>query len=289
MISYCLLYERYLDMNILYTIVFWVIIFGVCGLFAWDWIQRNVNAPQNEDQFMELYRRMPWDLEDCDYEKAKELLRDYLDQNTWERNIWIDTKDFFEGFEGKYVNKVVIGLIDDMRKENEYPCVVFLASSDITAISSNSNEFYKNKSKIRYAKFTDRYYNMEINPAMGVNVTGSPGTSIVQGSKKVSIHNNKLSTDNSSIVVQILEQIERRAYKVTDKRERRVLEDVAEILNQGQYPSQNEIDELTSDVKKRPAALNILRDIASTFSRETTKVASSEVARWFINWVSNLA
>ena len=57
-------------MNILYTIVFWVIIFGVCGLFAWDWIQRNVNAPQNEDQFMELYRRMPWDLEDCDYEKA---------------------------------------------------------------------------------------------------------------------------------------------------------------------------------------------------------------------------
>ena len=214
-------------MNILYTIVFWVIIFGVCGLFAWDWIQRNVNAPQNEDQFMELYRRMPWDLEDCDYEKAKELLRDYLDQNTWERNIWIDTKDFFEGFEGKYVNKVVIGLIDDMRKENEYPCVVFLASSDITAISSNSNEFYKNKSKIRYAKFTDRYYNMEINPAMGVNVTGSPGTSIVQGSKKVSIHNNKLSTDNSSIVVQILEQIERRSYKVTDKLERRVLEDGA--------------------------------------------------------------
>lgn len=61
------------------------------------------------------------------------------------------------------------------------------------------------------------------------------------------------------------------------------------LLNRGQYPSQNEIDELTSDVKKRPAALNILRDIASTFSRETTKVASSEVARWFINWVSNFA
>ena len=278
--------ERYLDMNVLYTIAFWVIIVGVCALFAWDWIQRNVNAPQNEEQLMELYRRIPWDLEDCDYEKVKELLRDYLDHNTWERNIWIDTKYFFEGFEGKYVNKVVIGLIDDMRKENEYPCVVFLPSSDITA--TPSNEFYKNKSKIRYAKFTDRYYNMEINPAMGVNVTGSPGTSIVHGSKKVSIHNNNLSTDNSSIVVQILEQIERRAYKVTDKRERRVLEDVAEILNQGQYPSQNEIDELTSDVKKRPAALNILRDIASTFSRETTKVASSEVARWFINWVSNL-
>ena len=131
-------------MNVLYTIAFWVIIVGVCALFAWDWIQRNVNAPQNEEQFMELYRRRPWDLEDCDYEKVKELLRDYLDHNTWERNIWIDTKYFFEGFEGKYVNKVVIGLIDDMRKENEYPCVVFLPSSDITA--TPSNEFYKNKS-----------------------------------------------------------------------------------------------------------------------------------------------
>ena len=36
-------------MNVLYTIAFWVIIVGVCALFAWDWIQRNVNAPQNED------------------------------------------------------------------------------------------------------------------------------------------------------------------------------------------------------------------------------------------------
>ena len=279
--------ERYLDMNILYTIAFWVITVGVCAWFVWDWIQRNVNAPQNKDQFIELYRRMPWDLEDYDYDKCKELLRGYLDKNTYERNIWIDTKYFFEGFESKYVNKVLIGLMDDMLQENEYPCVDFLPSSDINAIPSN--EFYRNKSKIRYAQFTDRYYNMAINPVMGVNVKDSPGTSIVQGSKKVSIHNNNLSTDNSSIVVQILEQIERRAYKVTDKRERRVLEDVAEILNQGQYPSQNEIDELTSDVKKRPAALNILRDIASTFSRETTKVASSEVARWFINWVSNFA
>lgn len=274
-------------MNILYIIAFWVIIIGVGAWFAWDWIQRNVYAPQDENQFMELYQRMSWDLEDYDYEKAKELLRDYLDHNTWESNIWIDTKYFFEGFEGKYVNKVVIGLIDDMRKENEYPCVVFLPSSDITA--TPSNEFYKNKSKIRYAKFTDRYYNMEINPAMGVNVTGSPGTSIVQGSKKVSIHNNNLSTDNSSIVVQILEQIERRAYKVTDKRERRVLEDVAEILERGNYPSPDEIDELTSDVEKRPAALNILRDTAAIFSQEATKVASSEVAKWFINWVGGLA
>ena len=278
--------ERYLDMNILYTIAFWVITVGVCAWFVWDWIQRNVNAPQNKDQFIELYRRMPWDLGDYDYDKCKELLRGYLDKNTYERNIWIDTKYFFEDFESKYVNKVFIGLMDDMLQENKYLCVDFLPSSDINAIPSN--EFYRNKSKIRYAKFTDRYYNMAINPVMGVNVKDSPGTSIVQGSKKVSIHNNNLSTDNSSIVVQILEQIERRAYKVTDKRERRVLEDVAEILNQGQYPSQNEIDELTSDVKKRPAALNILRDIASTFSRETTKVASSEVARWFINWVSNL-
>ena len=279
--------ERYLDMNILYTIAFWVITVGVCAWFVWDWIQRNVNAPQNKDQFIELYRRMPWDLGDYDYDKCKELLRGYLDKNTYERNIWIDTKYFFEDFESKYVNKVFIGLMDDMLQENKYLCVDFLPSSDINAIPSN--EFYRNKSKIRYAKFTDRYYNMAINPVMGVNVKDSPGTSIVQGSKKVSIHNNNLSTDNSSIVVQILEQIERRAYKVTDKRERRVLEDVAEILNQGQYPSQNEIDELTSDVKKRPAALNILRDIASTFSRETTKVASSEVARWFINWVSNFA
>ena len=278
--------ERYLDMNILYTIAFWVITVGVCAWFVWDWIQRNVNAPQNKDQFIELYRRMPWDLGDYDYDKCKELLRGYLDKNTYERNIWIDTKYFFEDFESKYVNKVFIGLMDDMLQENKYLCVDFLPSSDINAIPSN--EFYRNKSKIRYAKFTDRYYNMAINPVMGVNVKDSPGTSIVQGSKKVSIHNNNLSTDNSSIVVQILEQIERRAYKVTDKRERRVLEDVAEILNQGQYPSQNEIDELTSDIKKRPAALNILRDIASTFSRETTKVASSEVARWFINWVSNL-
>ena len=279
--------ERYLDMNILYTIAFWVITVGVCAWFVWDWIQRNVNAPQNEDQFMELYRRMPWDLGDYDYDKCKELLRGYLDKNTYERNIWIDTKYFFEDFESKYVNKVFIGLMDDMLQENKYLCVDFLPSSDINAIPSN--EFYRNKSKIRYAKFTDRYYNMAINPVMGVNVKDSPGTSIVQGSKKVSIHNNNLSTDNSSIVVQILEQIEHQAYKVTDKRERRVLEDVAEILNRGQYPSQNEIDELTSDVKKRPAALNILRDIASTFSRETTKVASSEVARWFINWVSNFA
>ena len=274
-------------MNILYTIAFWVITVGVCAWFVWDWIQRNVNAPQNKDQFIELYRRMPWDLEDYDYDKCKELLRGYLDKNTYERNIWIDTKYFFEDFESKYVNKVFIGLMDDMLQENKYLCVDFLPSSDINAIPSN--EFYRNKSKIRYAKFTDRYYNMAINPVMGVNVKDSPGTSIVQGSKKVSIHNNNLSTDNSSIVVQILEQIEHQAYKVTDKRERRVLEDVAEILNRGQYPSQNEIDELTSDVKKRPAALNILRDIASTFSRETTKVASSEVARWFINWVSNFA
>lgn len=279
--------ERYLDMNILYTIAFWVITVGVCAWFVWDWIQRNVNAPQNKYQFIELYRRMPWDLGDYDYDKCKELLRGYLDKNTYERNIWIDTKYFFEDFKSKYVNKVFIGLMDDMLQENEYPCVDFLHSSDINAIPSN--EFYRNKSKIRYAKFTDRYYNMAINPVMGVNVKDSPGTSIVQGSKKVSIHNNNLSTDNSSIVVQILEQIEHQAYKVTDKRERRVLEDVAEILNRGQYPSQNEIDELTSDVKKRPAALNILRDIASTFSRETTKVASSEVARWFINWVSNFA
>ncbi|WP_315242184.1 hypothetical protein [Rothia aeria] len=279
--------ERYLDMNILYTIAFWVITVGVCAWFVWDWIQRNVNAPQNKDQFIELYRRMPWDLGDYDYDKCKELLRGYLDKNTYERNIWIDTKYFFEDFESKYVNKVFIGLMDDMLQENKYLCVDFLPSSDINAIPSN--EFYRNKSKIRYAKFTDRYYNMAINPVMGVNVKDSPGTSIVQGSKKVSIHNNNLSTDNSSIVVQILEQIEHQAYKVTDKRERRVLEDVAEILNRGQYPSQNEIDELTSDVKKRPAALNILRDIASTFSRETTKVASSEVARWFINWVSNFA
>ncbi|WP_455115864.1 hypothetical protein [Rothia aeria] len=274
-------------MNILYTIAFWVITVGVCAWFVWDWIQRNVNAPQNKDQFIELYRRMPWDLGDYDYDKCKELLRGYLDKNTYERNIWIDTKYFFEDFESKYVNKVFIGLMDDMLQENKYLCVDFLPSSDINAIPSN--EFYRNKSKIRYAKFTDRYYNMAINPVMGVNVKDSPGTSIVQGSKKVSIHNNNLSTDNSSIVVQILEQIEHQAYKVTDKRERRVLEDVAEILNRGQYPSQNEIDELTSDVKKRPAALNILRDIASTFSRETTKVASSEVARWFINWVSNFA
>lgn len=279
--------ERYLDMNILYTIAFWVITVGVCAWFVWDWIQRNVNAPQNKYQFIELYRRMPWDLGDYDYDKCKELLRGYLDKNTYERNIWIDTKYFFEDFESKYVNKVFIGLMDDMLQENKYLCVDFLPSSDINAIPSN--EFYRNKSKIRYAKFTDRYYNMAINPVMGVNVKDSPGTSIVQGSKKVSIHNNNLSTDNSSIVVQILEQIEHQAYKVTDKRERRVLEDVAEILNRGQYPSQNEIDELTSDVKKRPAALNILRDIASTFSRETTKVASSEVARWFINWVSNFA
>ena len=279
--------ERYLDMNILYTIAFWVITVGVCAWFVWDWIQRNVNAPQNKDQFIELYRRMPWDLGDYDYDKCKELLRGYLDKNTYERNIWIDTKYFFEDFESKYVNKVFIGLMDDMLQENKYLCVDFLPSSDINAIPSN--EFYRNKSKIRYAKFTDRYYNMAINPVMVLNVKDSPGTSIVQGSKKVSIHNNNLSTDNSSIVVQILEQIEHQAYKVTDKRERRVLEDVAEILNRGQYPSQNEIDELTSDVKKRPAALNILRDIASTFSRETTKVASSEVARWFINWVSNFA
>jgi hypothetical protein len=118
-------------------------------------------------------------------------------------------------------------------------------------------------------------YNQTIvNSNIGVLAQGE-GDNNFEGNINISTHSDK------ELEKYIKEHIE----NINDKRERRVLEDILDILRSGSYPSEDEIGEISSDIKKRPVALQILKQAALSFSGQL----SSEASKWFIAWIDSFS
>ena len=57
------------------------------------------------------------------------------------------------------------------------------------------------------------------------------------------------------------------------------------MLGKRVNPLEDEIGEISSDIKKRPVALQILKQAALSFSGQL----SSEASKWFIAWVDSFS
>ena len=251
--------------------------------------------PNNKEQFFEYYRRLQWDKESLDFNKLVKGLNEYVYYKTRNSYDYIDTKEYFGDLESVYVNMVTVKYIDSM--DNIGNGDVYQRIEYKTEINLNGEEnieFFRKKTPLYNIKFSQKYYeelqmerypmNSYFNNYNSQFFVDSPGSIGNQNGilENVSTNFNNYNAEN------IIDYIKYNGESISDKRERRVLEDIVEILEEGSYPSEKEVDEITSEVKKRPFALKILQDAGIKFSEEVLKITGSEAVKWFIDWINNL-
>ncbi|ERT64424.1 hypothetical protein HMPREF0742_02212 [Rothia aeria F0184] len=269
-------------MNTVVSYIVWLILIVV--IVAWIY-NRFLNSPQNLQEFVKYYSNVEWDI-DYDYEKVLEGLEDYINSQSYRSGQVVSTKNYFRDEDGryidkKYVNKVTIDLMGRMYDKNGYECLIFHGPSDETGEISNS--FYRDKSPLYNISFTERYYeDMNKKSSYNQNIVNSTVTVGVlsQGGKDNSFNNINISAEKDSTFIEYLNNQMR---NIENKRDRRVLEDVLDILESGNYPSENDIEEISSDIKKRPLALQILKQGALNFSGQL----GSEASKWFFDWIDS--
>ena len=272
-------------MNTVMSYVVWIFIIAVIMV----WLYKNFfNSPQNHEEFLEYYSNVEWDI-DYDYEEFLEGLEDYINSQTHESGQVVSTRNYFKDANGtyidkKYVNKATIDLMNRMYSKNGYECLMFCGPSNEKGEISNS--FYRNKTPLYEVRFTKRYYeDMNKKPSYNQNIVNSNIGFLAQGGEDNAFNNiSAFVKGNISLIEYINDQMK----SIENKRERRVLEDIVEILEEDSYPSKKEVDEVTSEVKKRPFALKILQNAGIKFSEEASRIKSSEAVKWFITWINNL-
>lgn len=271
-------------MNILDSLIGVIIWIVILGGGVWYFIEYYIKSPQNLQEFIEYYKNVEWDIND-DYDSFLEDLEEYISSNTYEKGQIVSTKNFFtdnnrNSIGTKYVNKATLDLMGKLYNKNGYECLLFQGESN--GSGEVSNNFYRRKSPMYNVAFTGRYYESMskkssynqtiVNSNIGV-LTQGEGDNNFEGNINISTHNDK------ELEKYIKEHIE----NINDKRERRVLEDILDILRSGDYPSENDIDEISSDIKKRPVALHVLKQAALKFSEQL----GSEASKWFFAWIDN--
>lgn len=275
-----------INMNILNSLMGVIIWIALLGGGAWYFVEYYIKSPQNLQEFIEYYKNIEWDI-NYDYDSVLEGLEEYIRSNTYEKGQIVSTKNFFidedhNSISAKYVNKATLDLIAKLRDKNGYECLLFQGESN--GAGEVSNNFYRRKSLMYNVAFTERYYESMskkssynqtiVNSNIGVLAQGE-GDNNFEGNINISTHSDK------ELEKYIKEHIE----NINDKRERRVLEDILDILRSGSYPSEDEIGEISSDIKKRPVALQILKQAALSFSGQL----SSEASKWFIAWIDSFS
>ena len=271
-------------MNVLNSLMGVIIWIALLGGGAWYFVEYYIKSPQNLQEFIEYYKNIEWDI-NYDYDSFLEGLEEYIRSNTYEKGQIVSTKKFFidnnrNSIDKKYVNKATLDLMGKLYNKNGYECLLFQGESNGTG--EISNNFYRRKSPMYNVAFTERYYESMskkssynqtiVNSNVGILAQGE-GDNNFEGNINISTHNDK------ELEKYIKEHIE----NINDKRERRVLEDILDILRSGNHPSENDIYEISSDIKKRPVALQILKQAALKFSEQL----GSEASKWFFDWINN--
>lgn len=271
-------------MNVLNSLMGVIIWIALLGGGAWYFVEYYIKSPQNLQEFIEYYKNIEWDI-NYDYDSFLEGLEEYIRSNTYEKGQIVSTKNFFidnnrNSIDKKYVNKATLDLMGKLYNKNGYECLLFQGESNGTG--EVSNNFYRRKSPMYNVAFTERYYESMskkssynqtiVNSNIGILAQGE-GDNNFEGNINISNHNDK------ELEKYIKEHIE----NINDKRERRVLEDILDILRSGNHPSENDIYEISSDIKKRPVALQILKQAALKFSEQL----GSEASKWFFDWINN--
>lgn len=269
-------------MNTVMSYVVWAVIITVIMVWLYN---HFLNSPQNHKEFLEYYSNVEWDI-DYDYEKVLEGLEDYINSQTHESGQIVSTRNYFIDENGKYinkkyVNKATIDLMSRMYDRNGYECLMFYGPSN--GRGEISNGFYRNKTPLYKVMFTKRYYeDMNKKSSYSQTIVNSNIGFLAQGGEGNSF--NKISAFAKGDI-SLIEYINDQMKSIENKRERRVLEDILDILKSGNYPSESDIDEISSDIKKRPAVLQILKQAALSFSGQL----SSEASKWFIAWIDSFS
>ena len=267
-------------MNIVISYAVWITLVVLIVVFFYN---RFLNSPQNLKEFIEYYSNVEWDI-DYDYEKVLKGLEYYINSQTHESGQIVSTRNYFIDENGKYidkkyVNKATIDLMRRMYDKNGYECLMFYGPSN--GRGEISNVFYRNKTPLYKVLFTKRYYeDMNKKSSYNQTIVNSNVGFLVQSGEGSSFDNINTFTKGDNVII---EYIDNQMKSIENKRERRVLEDILDILKSGNYPSENEIDEISSDVKKRPVALQILKQAALNFSGQL----GSEASKWFVEWIGS--
>ena len=243
-------------MNVLNSLMGVIIWIALLGGGAWYFVEYYIKSPQNLQEFIEYYKNIEWDI-NYDYDSFLEGLEEYIRSNTYEKGQIVSTKNFFidnnrNSIDKKYVNKATLDLMGKLYNKNGYECLLFQGESNGTG--EVSNNFYRRKSPMYNVAFTERYYESMskkssynqtiVNSNIGILAQGE-GDNNFEGNINISNHNDK------ELEKYIKEHIE----NINDKRERRVLEDILDILRSGNHPSENDIYEISSDIKEASSCI----------------------------------